>query len=180
MIYDGILEGKYVNLKSVMEEDAEFTLSLRQDPKLTKYLPYLDITLEQQKKWIRKQQEDPTDYFFAVFDKRGSRIGTQGVYNIESDTAEGGRLAMRSSDPFQIFESGLLLSDFIFYELKIKKTKGFIYAGNKRAVRYNRMLGVQIHPPEKDKNGNLVCRINNCRDTYDKAREKLVRILYSE
>ena len=36
-----VIEGKYVNLRSVEEQDAEFTLSLRQDPQLTKYLPKL-------------------------------------------------------------------------------------------------------------------------------------------
>ena len=69
MVYNGILEGKYVNLRSVEEKDAEFTLSLRQDPILTKYLPKLDITLEQQINWIRKQRVKEGDFYFLVENK---------------------------------------------------------------------------------------------------------------
>ena len=32
MVYEGVLEGRYVDLRSVIEDDAKFTLSLRQDP----------------------------------------------------------------------------------------------------------------------------------------------------
>ena len=35
MVYEGVLEGRYVDLRSVIEDDAKFTLSLRQDPLLT-------------------------------------------------------------------------------------------------------------------------------------------------
>lgn len=38
MVYEGVLEGRYVDLRSVIEDDAKFTLSLRQDPLLTQYL----------------------------------------------------------------------------------------------------------------------------------------------
>ena len=64
MIYNKTIEGKYVDLKYVTVEDATIVLELRQDPELTKDLPRLDITEEEQKEWIRKQQLREGDYYF--------------------------------------------------------------------------------------------------------------------
>ena len=44
MVYEETIHGKYVTLKSVTIDDAEFTLALRQNPALTKFLPKLDQT----------------------------------------------------------------------------------------------------------------------------------------
>ena len=52
MIASHILEGKYVNLRPVEEEDSEFILSIRNDSSISKYLPKLNITVDQQKSWI--------------------------------------------------------------------------------------------------------------------------------
>lgn len=71
MIYEKMMQGQFVYLKSATSDDAEFTLALRQNPALTKYLPKLDITLEQQKNWINIQREKAGDYFFVVRNKIG-------------------------------------------------------------------------------------------------------------
>ena len=114
MVYNGILEGKYVNLRSVEEKDAEFTLSLRQDPILTKYLPKLDITLEQQINWIRKQRVKEGDFYFLVEKKDGERIGVLGVYDVEGNHAETGRIAIVGT-AFESIEAQLLSFVFSFW-----------------------------------------------------------------
>ena len=55
MFYDGILEGRFVDLRSAAEGDAEFTLKIRQDPEFIKFLPKIENTTEQQRAWIRYQ-----------------------------------------------------------------------------------------------------------------------------
>ena len=75
-------EGQFINLRIAEESDAEFTLSARQNKDKTKYIPMLDITLDQQKAWIRKQIESDDCYFFVVERKDGERIGTFSLYNI--------------------------------------------------------------------------------------------------
>lgn len=177
MIYDGIIEGRYCNLKSVTMEDAEFTLALRKDPNFTKYLPKLNITLEQQREWIKKQQRDPTDYFFVVWDKNENRIGTMGLYDIQDGIGETGRLAMNGNS-LQAIEAQLLCVDFAFDILKLKGLKSFILAENKRALKFAELFGPNISEPRKNENGELVCDAVNTKHLYMIQRPKLERMLY--
>ena len=44
MVYEGILEGRFVNLRPVTKEDAEFILEIRNNPEISKFLPSLKAT----------------------------------------------------------------------------------------------------------------------------------------
>lgn len=90
MFYDGLIEGRYVDLRSVEEGDAEFTLEIRQDPEFTRFLPRIENTLEQQKNWIQHQRNKEGDYFFVVQNKAGERIGTIGLFDVTDIQCEGG------------------------------------------------------------------------------------------
>ncbi len=82
------LVGRYVELRSAKVEDAEFALNIRHTPKAMKFMPPLDITLEQQKSWIEKQRITEGDYFFIVFNKNNERIGVISVYDIHDKQGE--------------------------------------------------------------------------------------------
>lgn len=177
MVYNGIIEGQYVTLRSVMVEDALFTLAIRQDARLTEYLPKLDITLEQQVAWIKKQQKDPTDYFFVVWDKKEKPVGTIGVYHIEDGEGETGRLAMKGN-PFQAMEAQMLCADFVFDTLCLKKLKSYIYAGNQSAIRFSALFCPNLSKPYKNNQGELVHSTENTKELYQVKREALQKILY--
>lgn len=179
MKYDKPIEGKYCDLRSVELEDAEFTLAMRKDPSLTAYLPKLDITVEQQRDWIKKQQADPTDYFFVVVNKNGNRIGVMGLYNIENGEGETGRLAMKGN-PLQAIESQMLCVDFAFYVLKLKGLHSYIAAENDGTIRFAKMFGPIISEPRINEKGEAVVDATNSLDTYMKAKPKLERMLYRE
>lgn len=177
MVYNGIIEGRYVNLRSVEERDAEFTLSLRQDPNLTKYLPKLDITLEQQIIWIRKQRNQEGDYYFVVENKKGEKIGVIGVYNVDGDCAETGRIAM-IGNAFESIEAQLLSFDFAFVILKLEKTVNYVMADNIHALRFSQMFGSQSSEPFEDSDGNM--RIDGVitKASYLKSKDKIIKMLY--
>ena len=59
--------GKWITLRCAEESDAEFTLAIRNDLKLTKFIPKVNGDIESQKYWIRKQREKYGDYFFNEF-----------------------------------------------------------------------------------------------------------------
>ena len=48
MIYDNVLKGKFVNLRSVLTSDSEFILKLRLDENLNKHINKVDNDLEKQ------------------------------------------------------------------------------------------------------------------------------------
>lgn len=177
MVYNGIIEGRYVNLRSVEERDAEFTLSLRQDPNLTKYLPKLDITLDQQISWIRKQRNQVGDYYFVVENKKGEKIGVIGVYDVNGDCAETGRIAM-IGNAFESIEAQLLSFDFSFDILKLEKTVNYVMADNIHALRFSQMFGSQSSDPFADSDGNM--RIDGVitKASYLKSKDKIIKMLY--
>ena len=184
MIYEKVIEGKYVDLKSCTEEDAEFTLAIRQDPKFIKYLPKINNTVEQQKAWISYQRKKEGDYFFVVWDKLGNRIGTIGVYDINGEQAEAGRNIILG-DSFQAIEASLLLSQFEFYVLKLKCVKAFIFAENKRAIRFNKLFGgiiSNIHVDDKQQikgaNGKQIVDCVFLYENFKYVEKKISSALY--
>ncbi len=171
------IRGKYVKLKSADEEDAVFTLEIRKDPVITKYLPKLNNTVEQQIEWLKSVRNKPDDYFFVVSTIAGERIGTIGVYNIKDDECEGGRLAL-IGNAFENAETSLLMYDFVFDKLKLKKVTGYIMADNKRAARFNRMLGCEIGKPREDEKLGVICDTLLTNDLFTPAKAKVQSIIY--
>lgn len=176
MIYDGIIKGRYVDLRSATVEDAEFTLAVRQDPEFNKYLPRVNNTIEQQAAWISRQREKQGDYFFVVCDKEGNPIGTISIYDIEGDHAEAGRLTMRGN-AFQSIEAQLLSFHFGFNELGLKNIVSYIYADNARALRFTQQFGGVLQEPE-EKDGHLECKAINSKEDFDACEKKLRALLY--
>lgn len=169
------LIGKYVVLRPIDIDDAQFALDIRQDPRFTKYLPKLDITIEQQKSWIASQREKADDYFFIVFDKESNRIGTFGVYDFNGIEAEGGRLTMLG-DSCQSIEAGILLFDFCFDVLKLERIVGYVYESNKRALRYNKIFG-KVLPEVINKYGVNTKKIEIEAEEYYKRRANILDLL---
>lgn len=174
------IEGRYVDLRSCTEDDAEFTRAIRKDPEFVKYLPAIDNTVEQQKAWIRSQREKEGDYFFVVWDKKGNRIGTISIYDVNGDHAESGRLAIKGDNAFQGIEAQILSFRFAFGVLGLECIDGFIFADNERAIRFNKQFAGRHYPPETDENGRTIIRIENWREDFEKVDKKLSSILYRE
>ena len=177
MVYDGVIEGRYVDLKSCAEEDAEFTLALRQNPILTKYLPRLDISLQQQVAWIKKQRETAGDYFFVVWDKTANPIGTVSIYDVTGETSESGRLAL-IGNAYENTEASMLLFHFAFDILGLKEVRGYIVDGNKRADRYNRQFGCLTGEPEYTDTGETIRKTLITDVSFHEAETRLQKLLY--
>lgn len=177
MVYDGVLEGRYVDLKSVTVEDAEFTLGIRMDPELTKYLPRINNTLEQQIMWIKQQRRKPGDYFFVVWDKNGNRIGTNSIYNINGEEGESGRLAIRGNS-FQSIEAQLLMSDFSYNVIGLENVVSYVQDGNDKALRYGAVFGGVVLEKSVDENGVILLKHSCTKTAFANARKKLERMLY--
>ncbi len=176
MIYDGLIEGSYVNLRSVKVDDAEFALSLRQNPNLTQFMPKLDITVEQQRAWIEKQRNLEGDFFFIVEDKSGKKIGVISIYNIDNNTCESGRIVMIGK-PIQTIEAQLLIFDFAFRDLKIKSVYHFNELDNDKSSRLAETFGSVMVKVMKD-DGREVLKGTISKESYLEKRAKLTQLLY--
>lgn len=142
MYIDYKLEGKYVTLRSVEESDAEFILSVRNDPRISKYLPPLNVTVEQQRQWISKQRADEDSYYFILVTPQGPPIGTLSLYDIVDNHCEGGRSCC-IGEPSAAVEASILLTDFAFTTLKLEYITIWVYEGNKSVIALNTSYGYE-------------------------------------
>lgn len=177
MVYEGELKGKFVELKAATVDDAEFTLSIRQDPEMTKYLPPLNITLEQQRNWINNQRNKEGDYFFVVWSlKTGKRIGTISIYDINNGIGEGGRLALYG-EVHEKVEAGILISNFEFNILKLDRVTAWVYYDNLPAKQWNKQFGAVFSEPYVHSDGLKICDVIIEPKNAEIATAKLRKIL---
>ena len=176
MYIDYKLEGIHINLRSVKEEDAEEILKLRNNPQLTKYLPPLEVTIEQQKAWISKQRSDKDSYYFIIETKTGECIGTIGFYDIEDGHAETGRYCCIGEAQHSI-ESYILESDFAFDIVGLSYFTGWVYEDNKPVISLTQRYGYEWIEYKNAPDGRPCRTCKLTKDVYAKKREKIVKLL---
>lgn len=179
MIYEKTLCGKYVYLHSADIDDAEFTLSIRKNPELMKYMPILDITIDQQRAWIESQRKQVNDYFFVVRNNLNQPIGTVSLYNMQEKTAESGRLVL-IGNALENAEAVLLLFRFGFQYLQLERIQGRVYVNNKRAIRFNSLFGCVNGELGQHYNGQMIYKTLITSESFAMAEKRIVRILYPE
>lgn len=134
------ISGEFVDLRIAEVEDAEFTLSVRQNKEKNKYIPQIHTTINQQKEWIQKQIESDDCYFFVIERKTGERIGTFSLYDIQDKKAESGRLVMLGNQ-IESLETGVLFNKFCFETVRMDVVQSEIDAENNAALGYSNQLG---------------------------------------
>lgn len=145
MIYDGIIQGKTVRLRSIEENDAEVTYRMRTDPEKAQYVHPVKGTVEDQRNYIRKQRETPDDYLFVIEDLQGNPIGMKGVYNYnrEKNEIETGRFIGYGSQ-VQNIEALKLGFDFAFDILNVDRVVMSALENNSVMLSIQKRFGVEF------------------------------------
>lgn len=171
------IAGKYVDLISCTEEDADFTRGIRKDPEFVKYLPLIDNTLDQQKAWIRSQREKTGDYFFVVWNKKQERIGTISIFDVFENPPKAGRLALKGN-AFENIEAQYLSFDFAFNTLNLDELWGFIYAENQRAIRFAEIFGATLYDPTESTDGRLIREVYFYKTDFVQRIHQIEKMIY--
>ena len=122
VIYDKVINGQIIDLRSVKVDDADFVFNIRMDNSKNKYIHKVSNDVGLQKKWISNQIQRDGDYYFIALSKQGEPLGLASVYDIdyEKKEAEFGRW-VSYGNPYQNVEMVMLLFDLAFNELGIDK-----------------------------------------------------------
>lgn len=142
MIYDEVIHGKFVDMRSITVEDAEFSYNIRADKKYCDVVGQPAASIDEQRKFIEWQIQQPDDYYFVVLNKRGERIGLIGVYDIHDGMGEKGREISYGS-PMETLEAEVLLEDFVCNVLHLQKTCCVIYTHNRKHISNQRKMGYE-------------------------------------
>ena len=145
MIYDGVIRGKTVCLRSIEEKDAEITLKMRTDPEKARFVRPVKGTLEAQTEFIRRQRVKPGDYLFIIEDLEGHIIGMKGVYNLdaEKNEVETGRFIGYGTQ-VQNIEALMLSFDFAFDILKVDRVVMSALENNSVMLGIQKRFGVEF------------------------------------
>jgi len=178
MVREGVIEGRYIRLRSISEEDLEFSIAIRQNKEKTKFLHKVGSDPEKQLNWIRWQRNEPGDYFFIVERPDGKKVGTVGVYEIKNKIGHLGRLLM-IGNPYQTFEVVLLAMRFAYSELGLEEVFGNVHVENKASFRLSEAVGMHFSNPVYQPEFDCYEQYGRSyRDEFSQYAEKIEKLIY--
>ena len=139
------MTGRFVRLRCAEEGDVAFTLAIRNDPELTKILPKISNTEQEQRDWINKQRALEDSCFMVFENLEGKPLGTIGFYHVDSgwESCETGRYVSYGS-PAENIEAVLLQLDYLFEQRNIKKIVGHVQLENRHVRIFNERFGYEF------------------------------------
>src|SRR3972149_11319047 len=147
MILEKNIVGKNILLRTAEDEDAEFILQLRLNPRLNKYLKKIDPSIENQKEWIRQKKKEKNDFHMIIQDLGGVKWGVIALYSIDykNETFDLGRWIISEKAPlFVAIESIILLYHFAFDTLGLQSALFEARNDTLRVIVFHKNLGAKI------------------------------------
>lgn len=160
------------SIRLIEEVDADFIVSLRNNPKLNRYLNTTSSNIEEQIKWIKNykiKEKKQEELYFIIFEN-GIKKGLYRLYKINNVSFTIGSWLFETCDnsilPIMV---DLLISDFGFYYLKKNVLLFDVRKDNKKVIRYHSLkTPLQYYEDELD-NYYLITF-----DNWEKAKENVI------
>lgn len=170
-----------LHVRLVNEDDAEFIVSLRTDPKLSRFIHDTENDVSKQKEWIKSYKEREIkglEYYF-VFLKDGIRVGLNRIYNIHDGIfTTGSWLFDRNAS----FECSVLASiigrEIAFDELNFFFEDAFdgCHVDNKKVIKFNHMIGLKDGRHFQDEKGEYVAQ-SLTSDDFHHNKHRILKLL---
>jgi len=132
----------------VKEDDAEFILELRTDPKLGQFLHATDNSVDNQKTWIKeykKREDQGLDYYF-IYKKDDSPIGVNRIYGIDTKNkvATGGSWICKFGLPVELsILTLIIMRDIMFDEFDLEYDRFDVRKLNKKVQKTHLIFGAK-------------------------------------
>ncbi len=147
MDHNIFLSGHYYELRPVRMDDAEFMVSLRTDPELSKFLNNTSSRVEDQKHYLERYLTEPDDYYFIIQSKSMKYAeGIVAIYEIDHNNhcAEWGRWIIRKGSMAAI-ESACLIYRIAFESLKLGQLYCRTVSENRSVVSFHESCGLRFN-----------------------------------
>ena len=164
-----------LNVRLVEEKDAGFILSLRTNPKLSRYIHNTDDSLDKQRQWIRdykKRELEGKDYYFIYY-YEGKPIGVNRIYDIHDSWATGGSwVCLPGCDPQQSIATSMILREIMFEVLNLEEDRFDVRKGNRMVIKAHKMFGAHV-TGESDEDYYL----SLSKNSYFNNRQRFIEML---
>jgi RimJ/RimL family protein N-acetyltransferase len=179
---DFTLERYGLQVRLVNEDDAEFIVKLRTDPKLSRFIHTTDSNVDKQKEWIReykKREANGEDYYF-VFSARGERVCLFRLYSITEDGTFNlgswvGAPNAKVNEPLAAQILGVEIA-FENLHLKYADIADGCHVDNVGVYKFSKMMGIKFTSTIQDEKGEYYVGGLTKEDFYEKTA-KLKRML---
>jgi len=171
-----VVEGKNINLRTVVLEDADFIFSMRQNQEKTKYLSKVDGTIEDQKNWtinykVRESKQE--EFYFIIESKHSDKLGLVRIYDFQNNSFCWGSWLIKENAPkYTAIESALLIYEFAFYTLAFAHAHFDVRKGNDKVIAFHQRFGATI----VDEN-ELDYFFDYTKESYEAIKPKYKRYL---
>jgi hypothetical protein len=136
-----------IDVRLVGEEDAEFIVGIRTDPKLGRYISDTHKDICAQIEWIRqyKQREARGEDYYFIYSINGELMGVNRLYSITENEFTGGSFVFKKGCAFEIPVLATLIQlDLGFNVLEKQLAHGDIRLNNHQVIKFHRILNVEF------------------------------------
>lgn len=169
-----------LHVRLVNESDAEFIVKLRTDPLLGRFIHETDNDVAKQVEWIRKYKEreaEGLDYYF-IYSYKNEYMGMNRIYGVDKskNIATGGSFVFKRGCKYEIPILAVLIQfDIAFNMLNINTMLGDIRLGNKKVIRFHKILNVHFTGQD-----DLNLYYDYSRDAFMKSKTKIEGMLLKD
>ncbi len=147
-----------VTLNRLTEDKIELIRNWRNDPKIVQHMEYKEyITADMQIVWFQKVNNGNNYYFIIEYNEK--EIGLINIRDIDYELMEGeGGIYIYDDECLNStisFQATMCLYDFCFETLKLNRLIAHILKDNKRAIKYNKLLGYELSTGQAAINNQL-------------------------
>lgn len=140
-----MLRGKRVQLRTVERRDLPTLRQWRCHPDVYRFFESKDQLSElQQERWFEKVCLDPNAHYFVIEDADGTFLGScnvKGLHPVHRTANWGVYFVPEHTNSLAAVEVAIVLLDWTFDYLNVRKLCVEVLASNTRALRYNETLG---------------------------------------
>lgn len=141
-------KGTKVGLRPLHEDDIPLLHEWANDKDLAQYVNNnLPLSLDQEKEWFKRASTaTKTDMVLGIVEiENGTLIGTMGINKIEYPSATATTGAVIGNKEYRDkgygTEAKMLLLEYAFKELGLRKIYSYVIEFNKRSIRYSEKCG---------------------------------------
>lgn len=139
---------KNSKLSIVKINDAEFIISLRENPELNKYLSQVDSDVEKQQEWIanyKKREAERLEFYFIIKDMNNKSLGTVRLYDFQLGSFCWGSWIIKPGSPRKTaIESAINIYEFAFEVLGFCQSHFDVRNKNVNVINFHLRMGAQI------------------------------------
>ena len=135
--------GKTLSFRDGRVDDAAFILSLRTDPKKSRYLSETKPDLDAQRDWLQRYA-DATDQAYFIIEHQNEPIGTVRLYDARAHSfCWGSWILQDGRPPLAAMESALMVYAYAVDHLGFTAAHFDVRRGNERVWKFHERFGAR-------------------------------------